>query len=119
MAGAGQLIIAGSETVLWVAAAIVALYLVLSVVAFVMYAVDKSAARSAGRRRIPERTLLVVSVLGGWPGSIVAQRTFRHKTRKASFRRAFLVTMVINIAVVGAVAVLQASNVLDALQATF
>ena len=97
MAGAGQLIIADVGIVVWGAAGVGVLYLVVSVVAYVMYAVDKSAARSAGRRRIPERTLLVVSVLGGWPGSIVAQQTLRHKTRKQSFRRAFGVTVLVNL----------------------
>ena len=73
-------------------------YLVASVVCFVVYAVDKSAAK-AQRQRVSESTLLLLGVVGGWPGAIVAQQTLRHKTQKASFRRAFWGTVVINVIV--------------------
>ncbi|MGN6220591.1 MAG: DUF1294 domain-containing protein [Microbacterium sp.] len=75
-----------------------ALYLVMSGVGFAAYGVDKSAAK-AGRRRVSEQTLLAVGVLGGWPGALVAQQVFRHKTRKRSFRRMFWFTVLINVAV--------------------
>jgi len=39
-----------------------------------------------GRARVPERTLHTLELLGGWPGSFLARRRFRHKTRKWSFR---------------------------------
>ena len=79
---------------LWVAG----VYLVASIVCFVFYAVDKSAA-GAGRWRIPETTLLLWGVVGGWPGAIVAQQTLRHKTQKVSFRRAFWGSVVVNLIV--------------------
>ncbi|WEO76393.1 DUF1294 domain-containing protein [Cryobacterium sp. SO2] len=79
---------------LWVAG----LYLVASIVCFVVYAVDKSAARG-DRRRVPEKTLLGLGLIGGWPGAIVAQQTLRHKTQKVSFRRAFWATVVVNLVV--------------------
>lgn len=69
-----------------------------------MYAVDKSAAR-AGRRRVPESTLLLLGFAGGWPGAIVAQRMLRHKTRKASFRRAFWLSVAANVVVFAVLAV--------------
>jgi uncharacterized membrane protein YsdA (DUF1294 family) len=65
-------------------------------VCFAVYAVDKSAA-AAGRWRISENTLLLLGVLGGWPGAIVAQQTLRHKTQKANFRSAFWGTVVVNL----------------------
>lgn len=74
------------------------LYLVMSVAGFAAYGVDKSAAK-AGRRRVSEQTLLTVGVLGGWPGALIAQQVFRHKTRKRSFRRMFWLTVLINVAV--------------------
>lgn len=77
---------------LWVAG----LYLGASIVSFVVYAVDKSAATN-GRWRVSENTLLLLGVIGGWPGAIVAQQTLRHKTNKASFRTAFWVTVVLNL----------------------
>ena len=78
---------------LWVAAG----YAMASVVSFLFYAFDKSAA-TAGRRRVPESTLLWIGLLGGWPGSIIAQQALRHKSSKASFRSAFWGTVVLNVA---------------------
>jgi uncharacterized membrane protein YsdA (DUF1294 family) len=73
-----------------------AVYLAVSLVTAVVYAVDKSAARG-GRRRISERTLLTLGLLCGWPGAILAQQLLRHKTTKASFRSSFSLTVVANI----------------------
>jgi uncharacterized membrane protein YsdA (DUF1294 family) len=41
----------------------------------------------------------MLGLIGGWPGAIVAQQLLRHKTSKRSFRIAFWVTVVLNIAV--------------------
>jgi len=81
----------------------IGLYLAASILCFIFYAVDKSAAR-AGRWRVSENTLLLLGVIGGWPGGIVAQQTLRHKTKKVSFRRAFWVSVVVNVLVFAAVA---------------
>jgi uncharacterized membrane protein YsdA (DUF1294 family) len=70
-------------------------YVVLSLTLFVMYGIDKAAARRGGRRT-PEIALHLVSVAGGWPGALVAQRVFHHKTRKKSFRLIFFCTVVAN-----------------------
>lgn len=64
-------------------------------VAFVAYGLDKRAARR-GARRVPENTLHLWSILGGWPGALVAQRMFRHKTRKVSFQIVFWVSVILN-----------------------
>ena len=74
-----------------------AIYLVASMAAFVLYRADKLAA-VAGHRRMPENTLLVLGLLCGWPGALVAQHALRHKTRKASFQALFWTTVVINAA---------------------
>ena len=71
-------------------------YAALSIVCFVAYAVDKSAARSGGWRT-KEDTLLLIGLAGGWPGALFAQQFLRHKSVKASFRTAFWVTVVINV----------------------
>ncbi|HMG51397.1 MAG TPA: DUF1294 domain-containing protein [Inquilinus sp.] len=66
--------------------AALALYLLaISIVAFAAFAWDKHCAR-AGRRRIPERTLLTLALAGGTPGAIAGQRLLRHKTQKEPFR---------------------------------
>ena len=72
------------------------LYLGASVVCFVAYAVDKSASRTGGWR-VPESSLLALGVIGGWPGAILGQQVFRHKTIKSRFRVAFGLTVLLNL----------------------
>jgi uncharacterized membrane protein YsdA (DUF1294 family) len=76
---------------------IFALYLAASVAAAVAYGVDKSAAQS-GRWRTAESTLHMLALIGGWPGALIAQRVFHHKSRKPSFRAGFLLTVALNCA---------------------
>jgi len=75
--------------------AVPAVYVIASVAAGIAYGLDKSAARR-GTWRTPEKTLHVLALLGGWPGALVAQRIFRHKSRKVSFRLAFWATVALN-----------------------
>ena len=79
--------------------------LVLSLTTAVVYAVDKSAARH-GRRRVPERVLLLLGLFGGWPGALVAQQLLRHKTSKRSFQVAFWATVAVDVLAVAAALVL-------------
>ncbi|WP_353815824.1 DUF1294 domain-containing protein [Agromyces sp. SYSU T00266] len=67
-----------------------------SLVDVAAYGADKAAARR-GAPRVAERTLHLVDLAGGWPGALVAQQAFRHKTRKRSFRRVFWATVVANL----------------------
>ena len=62
---------------------IVGLYALMSAATFVAYGIDKRAARR-NARRTRERTLHTLELLGGWPGALLAQRCFRHKTRDRS-----------------------------------
>lgn len=71
-------------------------YGVLSTITFAIYAIDKSAARRRGPRT-SERTLHLLSLAGGWPGALLAQRWLRHKSAKASFRRVFWGTVAFNL----------------------
>ena len=68
-------------------------YGVASVIAFVALRRDKRAA-VRGRLRIPENTLHLLELLGGWPGSLVAQHVFRHKRRKRSYQVVFWLIVV-------------------------
>jgi len=70
-------------------------YLVVSLFTFIMYALDKSAARK-GAWRTKESTLHLLSLAGGWPGALVAQQKLRHKSKKLSFRSVFWVTVLLN-----------------------
>ncbi|HAT7686434.1 DUF1294 domain-containing protein [Enterobacter cloacae] len=71
-------------------------FLLINVLTMVIYGADKMAARK-GMRRIPEVTLLVFGVVGGWPGAIMGQQIFRHKTQKQPFKTWFLMSMVVSI----------------------
>ncbi len=78
---------------MWIAG----LYVVLSVVTFIVYAVDKSAA-STNAQRTPEITLHGLALVGGWPGALLAQQFLRHKSTKQEFRQTFWVTVLLNLA---------------------
>ncbi|HBH14585.1 MAG TPA: DUF1294 domain-containing protein [Leclercia adecarboxylata] len=54
------------------------------------------AARKAWRR-VPEATLLIFGVVGGWPGAILGQQLFRHKTQKQPFKTYFMITVILNV----------------------
>lgn len=61
---------------------------VVSLATFFVYGWDKrQAVRNA--QRVPEKTLHLLAVFGGWPGALLAQHVFRHKNRKASFQIVF------------------------------
>ncbi len=74
---------------------IVWLYLVLSLVTLLVYFLDKLAAKNK-QWRTPEKTLHLLALLGGWPGALVAQQLFRHKSKKAAFQRIFWLTVFTN-----------------------
>ena len=65
-----------------------AAYGIVSVLAFFLYWSDKRKAR-ADSWRTPENVLHAVELAGGWPGALLAQQVFRHKTRKVSYQLLF------------------------------
>ncbi|WP_017906953.1 DUF1294 domain-containing protein [Pseudomonas asplenii] len=78
----------GTSWPLWI-------YAVASLLAFVLYWNDKRKARNEAWR-IPEKVLHGVELLGGWPGALLAQQAFRHKTRKLSFQVVFWLIVVLH-----------------------
>jgi uncharacterized membrane protein YsdA (DUF1294 family) len=66
----------------------IAFPVVVSLVAFTLYWLDKSRAESGGRR-LPETTLHLTEFLGGWPGAFLAQRFLRHKSVKLRYQIVF------------------------------
>ncbi len=73
---------------------------VMSLVCFLAYGLDKRRAAKGGRR-VSERTLHLMAFLGGWPGALLGQRHFRHKTQKVSFRLVFWMVVACHIGIVG------------------
>lgn len=76
--------------------------LLANVLTLVIYGIDKTAARKTWRR-VPESTLLVFGVVGGWPGAIVGQQLFRHKTQKQPFKTYFIISVLVSILVTVAI----------------
>jgi uncharacterized membrane protein YsdA (DUF1294 family) len=74
---------------------ILSIYVIISALTYALYAKDKSSAQK-GNWRTPESTLHLLSLIGGWPGAIIAQSNLRHKSKKISFRVAYWVTVIVN-----------------------
>lgn len=61
-------------------------YLVLiNIITFIVFAIDKKKAKKS-KWRISEKTLFILSAIGGSVGGLLGMYAFRHKTRKNSFR---------------------------------
>lgn len=90
-----------SFTLLLIASAVL-----MSALSYAVYAADKRAAQQ-GRRRVPERILHLLVLLGGWPGALLAQQRLRHKTAKPRFLIVFWLTTLGHIAIVAASVVLR------------
>lgn len=66
-----------------------------NLVVFLYYYQDKASAIKKDRRT-PESTLHLLSLLGGWGGAYIAQKTFKHKHKKPSFIAEYKLTVLIN-----------------------
>ncbi len=76
---------------------IVSIYLfMINLITFIAFGIDKRKAKK-GRWRIPEATLLGLSLIGGTLGGILAMNFFRHKTQKKKFSIGMPVLLIINI----------------------
>ena len=81
----------------WTTRAYLVATVVFSVVAFAAMGWDKRRAKRA-QRRLREQDLHFFEFLGGWPGSLIGQRTFRHKTRKLQYQVAFWIVVTLHLA---------------------
>ena len=90
---------AGRLEVSWLA-----LYYGASLITFGVYARDKRLAQEGGWR-VPESTLHLLSLVGGWPGALIAQALLRHKTRKPSFLIEYWLTVLVNSIALGVIVV--------------
>ena len=88
----------------WLEMSWLALYYGASIITYGCYSRDKTAAQNAGRRT-PESTLHLMSLVGGWPGALIAQVLLRHKTRKPSFLVGYWFTVIVNCIALGVIVV--------------
>ena len=75
----------------------VAYIVIVNILAFSLFGIDKSAAIQQ-KQRIPNRVLLLTAVFGGSLGSLVGMYTFRHKTKKWYYTITVPLLLVIQIA---------------------
>ncbi|MBV7435327.1 cold shock and DUF1294 domain-containing protein [Cardiobacteriaceae bacterium TAE3-ERU3] len=71
--------------------------LIISNLTYMLYSLDKQASLQH-RQRIPEASLHIAAILGGWPGALIARALLRHKTKKIRFVIFFWLSIIINFA---------------------
>jgi len=76
---------------------VICVFVLLNLISFMMYLSDKKKAVQ-GKRRTPEKTLLIVSFIGPF-GAAAGMSYARHKTKKAKFKLVY-VFMLIHIAAI-------------------
>ena len=77
---------------IWLAAA--------SIITFIFYVYDKAQAKR-NSRRVPEKYLHWLALLGGFPGGWLGRYLFRHKTRKGMFLLILVISTIIHLALAG------------------
>ena len=75
---------------------IILYFITINIIGFLSMWIDKKKAEK-GAWRIPEKTLLMITVLGGGIGTIAGMYTFRHKTKKLKFTIGFPAILIIQI----------------------
>ena len=79
---------------------IIIYFLIINLIGFLVMYIDKQKAKK-GKWRIPEKTLFIITGLGGGIGTIIGMYTFRHKTQKIAFVIGFpLITILEIIAII-------------------
>jgi len=89
-------LLAAAYLLAFISLKIMLLYILMSLVTFCAFAIDKSAARKA-QWRTKERTLHLLSLLCGWPGALIAQKCLRHKTQKQPFKKWLYFVIIMNL----------------------
>lgn len=75
---------------------IIIYFLLINLFGFLIMYIDKRKAQK-GKWRIPEKTLFIVTALGGGIGTIAGMYAFRHKTQKIAFVIGFPIITILEI----------------------
>lgn len=78
-------------------------YALMSMITLLVYKWDKRLASNPSTKmmRVPERSLHILAIACGWPGALIAQQWFRHKSKKRAFIFGLWVTIFINCGLLG------------------
>ncbi|MBC8630384.1 DUF1294 domain-containing protein [Paeniclostridium hominis] len=71
-------------------------FIIMSIITFLLMYIDKNRAIK-GQWRIPEATLINLSILGGGIGTYMGMYIFRHKTRHPKFTIFIPITIILNL----------------------
>lgn len=71
-------------------------FIIMSIITFLLMYIDKNRAIK-GKWRIPEATLINLSILGGGIGTYMGMYIFRHKTRHPKFTIFISITIILNL----------------------
>ena len=75
---------------------IIIYFILINIIGFLMMYIDKQKAKK-GKWRISEKTLFIITALGGGIGTIAGMYTVRHKTQKVAFVVGFPVITILEI----------------------
>lgn len=73
--------------------------LIINLIGILIMYIDKRKAKY-GKWRIPEKTLLIIALLGGSVGTIIGMYAFRHKTQKLKFVLGFPTILIAEIVII-------------------
>lgn len=76
---------------------IVLWFVVINIITFFVYGFDKMMAVSK-QRRVSEKTMWILALIGGSLGAICAMEYFRHKTKKISFFGTLVLILLLQLA---------------------
>ena len=74
--------------------------IVINVVTFLVYGIDKWKAKQ-GSWRISEATLLILAVIGGSIGALLGMKVWHHKTQHNKFKYGLPLILIIQIILIG------------------
>lgn len=73
--------------------------IIINLIGFLVMWIDKNRARK-GEWRIPEKTIFVITALGGGIGTVSGMYLFRHKTKKLKFTMGLPSILILEILVI-------------------
>ena len=74
--------------------------LVINIITFFYFGLDKMRAQINQTRRISEKTLWLLSLIGGSIGALLGIKYFRHKSKKLSFQAGMAIILALQILVI-------------------
>lgn len=75
--------------------------LAVNLLAFAVYGWDKWRSKVQGARRVPEKTLFLLAIVGGSVGAVLGMRVWHHKTRHWYFRYGLPAILLLQLALAG------------------